>query len=47
MGVANAVCNQCENGLHSQCNVKAWDYDADDVTECRCWRGQHKRVVTP
>ena len=30
------VCPECEQGKHGNCDGWAWDFDADDKTQCQC-----------
>lgn len=30
------VCPECEQGKHANCDGWAWDFDADEKTQCQC-----------
>jgi hypothetical protein len=30
------VCPECEQGKHGNCDGWAWDFDADEKTQCQC-----------
>lgn len=30
------VCPECGQGKHGNCNGWAWDFDADEKTQCQC-----------
>lgn len=34
--MANAICPECRNGKHVNCDGQAWDDVADELTVCRC-----------
>lgn len=37
-GVA-AICPECRNGKHQNCDGQAWDEEADELTVCECGYG--------
>lgn len=38
----NAICPECTQGKHGNCDGGAWDLDTDQPTACDCAASDHK-----
>ena len=43
--MSRAVCPECRQGKHTNCDSAAWDNTTDQPVICDCWKINHETEI--